>query len=122
MKLSEVIAELENGSTKTYEAYHSSGTRLTLSRDEGYLNFQKFDHEGTPYEQLALSGHFSGNCRTGLDWRPVKTWVEWDVAIGEWSLGKKIYCEIDGRRSESDFNEINITPRLIALGVWYVEE
>ena len=122
MKLSEVIAELENGSTKTYESYYDNGIRVTMSRDGEYPNFQKFNHEGTPYDQLLRGGYFSGNCRLGLDWRPVKTSVEWNVAIGDWSLGKEIYCEIGGCRFASNSKEFVVTPRMISLGVWYVED
>ena len=122
MKLSEVIAELENGSAKTYEAYYGSGTRITMSRDGEYPNFQKYNHEGTPCEQQSRDGYFSGNCRLGLDWRPVKTSVEWNVAIGYWSLGKEIYCEIGGCRFASDSKEFGITPTMISLGEWYVED
>lgn len=122
MKLSEVIAELENGSTKTYEAYCEDGTRITMSRDGKYPNFQKFDHEGTPHEQQSRGGYFSGNCQLGLYWRPVKTSVEWNEAIGDWSLGKGIYCEIGEWRFASNSKEFTITPRMISLGVWYVED
>ena len=108
MKLSEVFSELENGSPRTYEAYYDAGTRVTISRDGERLNFQKFNHEGTPHEKQSTNGCFSGNCRLGLDWYPVKRLVEWDEAIREWLLGKKAYCEIGGRRIEPDFKEINI--------------
>ena len=84
MELSEVIVELDNGSTKTYEAYYDAGTRVTLSRHGEYLEFQKFNHEGTYYEKQSINGCFSRNCRLGLDWRPVKKWVEWDDGIREW--------------------------------------
>ena len=122
MKLSEVIAELENGSTKIYEAYYDDGTRATMSRDWKYPNFQKFDHEGTPHEQQSRAGYFSGNCQFGLDWRTVQTSVEWNEAIREWSLGKKIHCELGEWLFASTSKEFSITPKMISLGAWYVED
>lgn len=104
MKLSEVIAELENGSTKTYAAYYDDGTRIIMSPD---------------------------NPKLGLGWSPVKTPVEWNEAIREWALGKKICCELRGMGGTvviaSDSEDVNnyefsITPRMIKFGVWYVED
>lgn len=122
MTLSEVIAELENGSTKTYESYYDDGTRITMSSDGKYPNFQKFNHEGTPYEQQSRDGYFSGNCKLGLVWRPVKTSVAWNLAIWEWALGKEIYCEIGGCQFASDSIGFSITPSMVQFGVWYVED
>ena len=122
MKLSEVIAELENGSTKIYESYYDDGTRITMSRNGKYPDFQKFNHEGTPCGQQSSNGYFSGNCRLGLFWRPVKTSVEWNVAISEWAFGKEIYCELGGCKFASDSKEFSITPRMIQFGEWYVED
>jgi hypothetical protein len=138
MKLSEVFEELENGSTKTYEAYYNSGTRVTMSRDGQFPNFQKFNHEGTPCEQQSRNGYFSGNCRLGLDWRPVKTSVTWQEAIQAWVDGKKVAWEEDADRRVFDRNKSwpipkyqnhfldqegdAVTVRMISGGKWYVED
>lgn len=120
MKLSEVIAELEDGTTKTYEAVYDDGTRLTMSRDGGYIDFHVYNRAGQPCDQYLPSGNFNGNCKFELDWRPVKQSVKWDVAIKEWSLGKEVYCEIDQCLLSLSSEEFSITPRMISLGVWYV--
>ena len=122
MRLSEIIEELENGSTKTYEAYYEDGTRVTMSKDGKFPNFQRFNYEGIPYAQASTNGHFSGNCKFGLCWQPVRTSVGWSEAIREWGFGKTIYCEIGGCRFVSDSKEFSITPRMIQFGVWYVED
>ena len=122
MELSEVFAELEKGSTKTYEAYSDDGARVTMSRNGKYPYFKKLSYEGIPYEQQSRNGDFSGNCKFGLDWSPVRISVGWDLAIREWAFGKAIYCEIGGCRFASDSKEFSITPRMIQFGVWYVED
>jgi len=122
MKLSEVIEQLENGSTKTYEAFYESGTRVTMSRKGGFPDFLKYNHEGIAYEQQSNAGCFSRNCSLKMDWRPVKTPVKWDMAIREWANGKVIYCEIGGCKFASNDKEYAVTPRMIQLGEWYVEE
>lgn len=125
MKLSEVIAELENGSTKTYEAYAEDGERIQMSREGKYPNFQKFSYMGTPREQRSECGYFSGNCKLGLDWSPIRTSVPWDEAIRGWASGKEICCEVGGVKftpDDEEFgNEFSITRRMINLGVWYAE-
>lgn len=124
MKLSEVLAELENGSTKTYEAYAEDGERITMSRDGMYPDFLKFNHEGVPHEQRSMRGYFSGNCKLGLDWSS-RISVPWDEAIRGWASGKEICCEVGGVRFTPDDeqfgNEFSITRRMVNSGVWYVE-
>lgn len=122
MKLSEVIAELENGSTATYEAYYRDGTRVTMSVDWGFPNFHRYNPDGKPYEQGSVEGNFSENCDLELDWSPVKTSVKWEVAIREWSLGKEVHCEVNGCRYSSYRDGFSITPEMVSHGVWYVED
>ena len=122
MKLSEVIAELENGSTATYEAYYYDGTRVTMSADCGFPNFHRYNPDGKPYRQGSAECVFSENCELGLDWSPVKTSVKWEEAIREWSLGKEVHCEVNGCRFTLDSKEFSIMPRMISRGVWYVED
>lgn len=126
MTLSEVIAELDSGSTKRYEAYAEDGERIALSRKGNYPFFQKFSYGGIPHEELSRSGYFSGNCKLGLDWNPIRTSVPWDEAIRGWARGKEICCEVGGVKfspdSEDFTNEFSITRRMIQLGVWYVED
>lgn len=123
MKLSEVFSELEKGSTETYEAYYNSGTRVTMSRDGQFPNFQKFDHEGTPYEQQSRNGYFSGNCKFGLCWNPVKTSVTWQEAIQAWADGKTIRLKMpEWEQVWKPTNAISFNHCQVTQGSWYVED
>ena len=70
MKLSEVIAEMENGSIKTYEATTATGTKIKAKKTEE--------------RYFPIKGYLS----LDLDWQPVLELVTWQKALQAWAEGK----------------------------------
>ena len=125
MKLSNVIAELENGSRMIYEAIYEDGTRVTMKNSLGYPDFNKYNHEGVAYDQQSRAGYFSGNCRLNGDWQPVKEEVTWQEAIQAWAEGKTVFVvnEAGGRvfRRGGLGASMCLLQEEIVHGIWFVE-
>jgi len=105
MKLSEIIAEMENGSIKTYEATTATGTKIKMQKtEEGYLSLAGF---------LSLD----------FDWKPVPELVTWQEAIQAWADGKTIRLEMpEWEQVWKPTNAISFNHCQITRGSWYVED
>lgn len=105
MKLSEVIAEMENGSIKTYEATTAKGIKIkTKKTEEGYF---------------PIAGYLS----LDLDWKPVRQSVTWQEAIQAWADGKTIRLKMpEWEQVWKPTNAISFNHCQITQGSWYVED
>ena len=102
MKLSEVIAEMENGSIKTYEATTAMGTKIKTKK--GYFPLAGF---------LSLD----------LDWQPALELVTWQKAIQAWADGKTIRLKMpEWEQVWKPANAISFNHCQITQGSWYVED
>lgn len=123
MKLWEVIKELENGSTKIYEAFYGDGTRVTMGRQSGFPVFTKYDNSGRPFDEQSRAGYFSGNCKLDLDWQPISQPVPWQEAIQAWAGGKTIRLKMpEWEQVWKPTNAISFNYCQITQGSWYVED
>ena len=106
MKLSEIIAEMENGSIKTYEATTAMGTKIKTKKTE----------EGC----FPIAGYLS----LDLDWQPVvREPVMWQEALQAWADGKTIRLKMLGwEQVWKPTNAISFNHFQITQGSWYVED
>lgn len=121
MKLSEVIAEIENGSRKTYEAKTGSSWRAQIKSSRGYLSLDIW-RDGKCIPMNLPAGGFNGNIMLDYDWNPKQPeYVSWQEALRAMSKGKKIFCELPVQIFKSSENGFNVTPTMIKHGVWGIE-
>ena len=121
MKLSDVIKELENGSTMTYKATSRLGGEVFMNLEGNYFNFEK-QVDGYSIAHLTRGGAFNANCSLEYDWRPVGKVVDWRCAIDAWANGYSVAVEFNGTRSTflaDNLAELNV--EMIHDGRWYVD-
>lgn len=105
MKLSEVIAEMEKGSTKTYGTTTAKGTKIKTKRTE----------EGC----FPIAGYLS----LDYDWQPISQPVSWQEAIQAWADGKTIRLVMpEWEQVWKPTNAISFNYCQITQGSWYVED
>ena len=121
MKLSEVIAEIENGSTRTYEAIiPEMDNKARIKASKGYFRLDIFNNKGLIGQELG-AGAFNGNIMLDYYWQPKPKYVSWQEALSAMSGGEKIFCECPGHISRSNEIGFNVTPHMIKYGVWGIE-
>lgn len=127
MKYWEVIKELTEDPTKTFEAkLESSGWIARMSVGTGfskYFKFEVFNHKRL-IDQSHGGGAFNRNVALDLDWQPVRQTVTWQEAIREFSKGQKLVVKFNNQEWAFDVlvelpNYLDIA---IAKGEWYVED
>ena len=121
MKLSEVIAEIENGSRNTYRAtIPNVKTKAQISTKDGYFRLDIFDGERLISQELG-GGAFNGNIMLDYDWSPKPKYVSWQEALKAMGEGERIFCELPEQTVKSNEIGFNVTPHMIKYGVWGIE-
>jgi hypothetical protein len=120
MKLSEVIAEIENGSTRTYEAKTGSDWESRIKSNGDYLRLDIF-RDGKFIPTNLPAGGFNGNIMLDYDWKPTPEYITWQEALKAMSKGEKIFCELPEQTIRSNEAGFNVTPHMIKYGVWGIE-
>ena len=105
MKLWEVIKEIENGSTKTYEATTAHGKIKIHKTEKGYLWLPRY-------------------LRLDYDWQPIPQTVTWQEALQAWADGENVVlnCGETENYLLGSHNYLQVSKEQIANGIWYVED
>ena len=121
MKLSEVIAEIENGSRKIYQAtLPGTGNTARISLRERYFYLDIFNHKGLIPQDLS-GGAFNGNIMLDYDWSPKPKYVSWQEALKAMGEGERIFCELPEQTVRSNEIGFNVTANMVKYGVWGIE-
>ena len=120
MKLSEVIAEIENGSRKTYEAKTGSDWKAQIKSSRGFLNLDIW-RDGKYIPMNLPAGGFNGNIMLSYDWKPIPEYVTWQEALKAMVKGERIFCELPEQTFRSNEIGFNVTPAMVRYGVWGIE-
>jgi hypothetical protein len=121
MKLSEVISEIENGSTRTYEAIiPGMDNKARMKANKGYYHLEIFNDKGLIGQDLG-GGAFNGNIMLDYDWRPKPKYVSWQEALKAMGNGENIFCDLPEQTIRSNEIGFNVTQHMIKYGVWGIE-
>jgi hypothetical protein len=116
MKLSEVITEIENGSTRTYESeMPETNYKARIKASKGYYRLEIFNDKGL------IEQGFNGNIKLDFEWNLKPKYVSWQEALKAMSKGEKIFCELPEQTIRSNEIGFNVTPTMIKYGVWGIE-
>lgn len=118
MKLSEVIAEIENGSERTYVAKGFAEFHLYKHHDG--LVFEVY-RQGKLIDSFRQEGSFSYNCPINSDWKPLVMFVDYKEALKSMTEGKNIFCELSEQVIKSNESGIFLTKNMINKGIWGIE-
>lgn len=122
MRLSEVIAKLENGSDQKYEAaIDDSGWKAQCGMSNHFFEINIFDRNNKKVSPSWAAGGVNGNIREDLDWQPIPKHVTWQEALNALAAGKSICCELCGLEYRSVHTGFLIEPIMIKEGIWSIE-